>query len=214
MIIPHTIDCAAPFNYAAQMGHDVEKIFAKKFVSAEELLRDSFELGLQIFESGYRPSFIVGVWRGGTPVGIAVQEVLDLLDCQTDHFSIRTSSYDGMDKQSKEVKIFGLQHLTETIKADDNLLIIDDIFDSGRSVEAIIKTLGETCEGNMPCDIRVATVYYKPSRNATSRVPDFYIHETDKWTVFPHELEGLSLDEIRKIKPLPDRIYEKLPKDL
>ena len=191
------------------MGHDVEKIFVK----AEELLRDSFELGLQIFESGYRPSFIVGVWRGGTPVGIAVQEVLDLLGYQTDHFSIRTSSYDGMDKQSKEVKVFGLQHLAETIKAEDNLLIIDDIFDSGRSVEAIIKTLGEICEGNMPRDIRVATVYYKPTRNATPRVPDFYLHETDKWTVFPHEMDGLSLDEIRKTKPLPERIYKYLPKD-
>ena len=191
------------------MGHDVEKLF----VSANELLRDSFELGLQIFESGYRPSFIVGVWRGGTPVGIAVQEVLDLLGCQTNHFSIRTSSYDGMDKQSKEVKVFGLQHLAETIKAKDNLLIIDDIFDSGRSIEAIIKTLGETCDSNMPRDIRVATVYYKPSRNATSRVPDFYLHETDKWTVFPHEMDGLSLEDIRKTKPLPERIYKYLPKD-
>lgn len=192
------------------MGHNVEKVF----VSADELLRDSFELGLQIFESGYRPSFIVGVWRGGTPVGIAVQEVLDLLGCQTDHFSIRTSSYDGMDKQSKEVKVFGLQHIAETIKAEDNLLIIDDIFDSGRSVEAIIKSLGEICEGNMPRDIRVATVYYKPARNATPRVPDFYLHETDKWTVFPHEMDGLSLEDIRKTKPLPERIYKCLSEDL
>ena len=71
------------------MGHDLEKLF----VSAEELLADSFELGLRIFESGYRPSYIVGVWRGGTPIGIAVQEVLDLLGCKTDHFAIRTASY-------------------------------------------------------------------------------------------------------------------------
>lgn len=185
----------------------------KLFVSAEELLRDSFELGLQIFESGYRPSFIVGVWRGGTPVGIAVQEVLDLLGCKTDHFAIRTSSYYGMDKQSKEVKVFGLQHLVDTINVDDNLLIIDDIFDSGRSVDAIIQTLKEKCRRNTPDDIRVATVYYKPSRNATTRVPDFYLHETDEWTVFPHEMDGLSVEEIRKTKPLPERIYGLLPKD-
>lgn len=185
----------------------------KLFVSAEELLKDSFELGLQIFESGYRPTFIVGVWRGGTPVGIAVQEVLDLLGCKTDHFSIRTSSYYGMDKQSKEVQVFGLQHLVDTINVDDKLLIIDDIFDSGRSVDAIIKTLGEKCRRNTPDDIRVATVYYKPSRNATTRVPDFYLHETDEWTVFPHEMDGLSVEEIRKTKPLPERIYKLLPKD-
>lgn len=188
------------------MGHDVEKIF----VTAEELLRDSFELGLQIFESGYRPSFIVGVWRGGTPIGIAVQEVLDLLGCKTDHFPIRTASYSGMDKTDKKVKVFGLKPLADMISPEDKLLIIDDIFDSGRSVDAILKTLGETCQDTLPKDIRIATIYYKPSRNATARVPDFYIHETDKWTVFPHELDGLSVEDIRKTKPLPKRIFKRL----
>ncbi len=184
----------------------------KLFVSAEELLKDSFELALQIFESGYRPSFIVGVWRGGTPVGIAVQEVLELLDCKTDHFAIRTSSYEAMDKQSKEVKVYGLQHLVDTINVDDQLLIIDDIFDSGRSIEAIIDTLKDKCRRNTPDDIRVATVYYKPKRNKTTRVPDFYLHETDEWTVFPHELEGCSVDELKKTKPLPDRLFDLLSK--
>ena len=188
------------------MGHDLEKLF----VSAEELLADSFELGLRIFESGYRPSYIVGVWRGGTPIGIAVQEVLDLLGCKTDHFAIRTASYSGMDKQEKEVKVFGLQHLAETLKPEDNLLIIDDVFDSGRSVEAVLKTLDEDCEYNRPKDIRIATVYYKPQRNTTKRIPDFYLHETDKWTIFPHELDGLSAEEIRKTKPLPERIFRML----
>jgi len=185
----------------------------KLFVSANELLEDSFELGLRIFESGYRPSFIVGVWRGGTPIGIAVQEVLDLLGCKTDHFAIRTASYSGMDKQEKEVKVFGLQHLAETLKPEDNLLIIDDVFDSGRSVDAILKTLDDACENNRPKDIRIATVYYKPQRNTTKRIPDFHLHETDKWTVFPHELDGLSVEEIRKSKSLPERIYSLLPED-
>jgi hypoxanthine phosphoribosyltransferase len=49
----------------------------KRYLTAQELLNDSFELGLRIFKSGFRPSFIIGVWRGGTPVGIAVQEILD-----------------------------------------------------------------------------------------------------------------------------------------
>ncbi|RKQ71137.1 hypothetical protein DES40_0448 [Litorimonas taeanensis] len=185
----------------------------KLFVSAEDLLKDSFELGLQIFESGYRPSFIVGVWRGGTPVGIAVQEVLELLGCEADHFAIRTSSYEAMDKQSKEVKVYGLQHMVDTINVDDQLLIIDDIFDSGKSVAAIIEKLQEKCRRNTPSDIRVATVYYKPKRNATARIPDFYLHETDEWTVFPHELEGCSLEEIKATKPLPPRIFDLLSKE-
>ena len=50
----------------------------KIYLTAQDLLIDSFELGIRIFKSGFRPSFIVGIWRGGTPVGIAVQEILDL----------------------------------------------------------------------------------------------------------------------------------------
>ena len=56
----------------------------KKYITAQQLLEDSFQLGLQILESGFRPSFIVGVWRGGAPVGIAVQEFLDYFGLETD----------------------------------------------------------------------------------------------------------------------------------
>ena len=178
----------------------------KVFITAGELLKDSYELGLQILESGYRPSFIVGVWRGGTPVGIAIQEVLDVCKCQTNHFAIRTSSYEGM-KQTDTVQVFGLQHMADVIDVDDKLLIIDDVFDSGRSIEAIINKLQEKCRRNTPTDIRVATLYYKPNKNKTSRVPDFYLHETDQWLVFPHELRGCSKEEMRANKPLPERLF-------
>jgi uncharacterized protein len=47
----------------------------KVFISADSLLRDSLELGLQVVRSAFRPTFLVGVWRGGAPIGITVQEV-------------------------------------------------------------------------------------------------------------------------------------------
>lgn len=180
----------------------------KKFITAEELLKDSYELGLRILESGFHPTFIVGVWRGGTPVGIAIQEVLDLCKCPTDHFAIRTSSYTPDMKQADTVQVFGLQHMADVIDVEDRLLIIDDVFDSGRSVEAIIDKLHAKCRRNTPADIRVATIYFKPRKNKTQRVPDFYLHETDQWLVFPHELRGCTAEEMRARKPLPDRIFD------
>ncbi len=45
----------------------------KIFLDEETLVLDSFKLGVQIFESGFRPTFIVGLWRGGSSVGIYVQ---------------------------------------------------------------------------------------------------------------------------------------------
>lgn len=175
----------------------------KIFISADELLQDSFRLALKIFESGYRPSFIVGVWRGGAPIGIAVQEILELLDCPTDHIAIRTSSYGGGTVQDKTVKVYGLEHLIDHINHDDKLLIVDDTFDSGRSVAAIIDALKARCRLNMPKDVRVATVYFKPTLNQTERVPDFYLHETDQWLVFPHELRGCTKEELKSRKNLP-----------
>jgi hypothetical protein len=47
----------------------------------------------------------------------------------------------------------------------------------------------------------VATVYYKPSKRQVDFAPDYFVHETDKWLVFPHELQGLSEDEIAAHKP-------------
>ena len=44
--------------------------------------------------------------------------------------------------------------------------------------------------------MRVATPWYKPAKNVTDITPDYYVHETDAWLVFPHELVGLTPEEI------------------
>lgn len=173
----------------------------KLFISAQDLLRDSFALGAQILHTGFRPTFLVGIWRGGAPVGIAVQELLEYHGVPTDHISIRTSSYSGIEQQDKTVRVHGIDYLVSQLGADDRLLIIDDVFDSGRSLEAVMDELARRCRRNLPGQIRIATPYYKPARNRSRWVPDFYVHETDRWLVFPHELAGLTAEEISLHKP-------------
>ena len=168
----------------------------KKYITADELLLDSFKLGVDIYNSGFRPNFIVGVWRGGTPVGIAIQEILAYLGNESDHIAIRTSSYFGINNQSKEVRVHGIDYLISNMNAEDSLLLVDDVFDSGRSIKAILDTLNERARKNIPHDVRVAMPWYKPERNIIDIVPDYYIHETDDWLVFPHEMDGLTEKEI------------------
>lgn len=168
----------------------------KLYITANELLLDSFKLAEQIFQRGYRPHFIVGVWRGGSPVGIAVQEYLEYVGVQTDHIAIRTSSYYGIDKQSKDIRVHGLDYIVKNVDADQELLIVDDVFDSGRSIKAVIDEIRRKSRRNAPNSIKVATPWYKPSRNQTDIKPDFYVHATDRWLVFPHELCGLTPQEI------------------
>ncbi|WP_206485746.1 phosphoribosyltransferase family protein [Thalassotalea sp. G2M2-11] len=168
----------------------------KRFITAQELLEDSFRVAAKAFEDGFRPDYIVGIWRGGAPIGIAVQEFYDFKKVETDHIAVRTSSYYGINQQSKEIKVHGLHYIIENANADDSLLIVDDVFDSGRSIDALIKQLKIQTRKNMPSDVRIACPWYKPTNNKVDLQPDYYIHESDEWLVFPHELSGLSPEEL------------------
>lgn len=148
-------------------------------------------------ESGFSPTHIVGVWRGGAPVGIAVQEYFQYRGVETNHIAVRTASYTGIDAQADRVRVFGEGYLVDTLQPGDRLLVVDDVFDSGRSVEALLAVLRSKCGSRYPADVRIATVYYKPARNRTDTLPDYFVETTEDWLVFPHEICGLSEAEIR-----------------
>ncbi len=173
---------------------------SKVYITAQELLVSSFKLANEVFEDGFRPEYIIGIWRGGSPIGIAVQEYFEYRGVSTDHISVRTSSYYGINKQSRDIRVHGLHYLIENAGADDSLLIVDDVFDSGRSVDALIEQIKKQSRLNTPKDIRVACTWYKPSMRAVNITPDYYTHESDKWLVFPHELDGLTKEEIAEGK--------------
>ncbi len=168
----------------------------KCYITAQQLLEDSFRLAAQVYQDGFKPDFIIGIWRGGAPIGIAVQEYFDYKGIETDHIAVRTSSYYGIGQQSKEIKVHGLHYIIENANADNSLLIVDDVFDSGRSIYALKEKLQELMRLNMPQDVRVACPYYKPTNRKVPLEPDYYIHESEEWLVFPHELSGLTPDEI------------------
>lgn len=172
----------------------------KTVLSARDLLEDSFRLGVKILESGYKPTMIIAIWRGGTPVGMAVQEVLDYCGVESDHIAIRTSSYHGVDQRG-DVAVHGLNYIIKKICRDDRVLIIDDVFDTGNTIKAVIEEIKRRARGNTPAEIRVAVPWFKPSRNQTDMVPDFYLRETAEWLVFPHELDALTPEEMREARP-------------
>ncbi|MBT3203419.1 MAG: hypoxanthine phosphoribosyltransferase [Gammaproteobacteria bacterium] len=174
----------------------------KIYLTSEDLHNDAFKLAQQILNSGFRPKIIIALWRGGTPIGIAVQEFLDHYGkTESDHIAIRTSSYSGIENQSRQVKIHGLSYLIKNINRDDPLLIVDDVYDTGKTIEALINELKLKCRKNTPEDIRVAVPWYKPARNETDREPDYFIHTTKEWIKFPFSLEGLTVDEIKQNRP-------------
>jgi hypoxanthine phosphoribosyltransferase len=172
----------------------------KTVLSAQDLLEDSVELGIKVIESGFEPTMIIAIWRGGTPVGMALQETLSYCGIASDHIAIRTSSYTGVDERST-VAIHGLNYIIKKICHDDRVLIVDDVFDTGNTIKAVIEELRQRARGNTPDDIRIAVPWFKPNRNETDLIPDYYLRETDEWLVFPHELDALSREELEQRRP-------------
>jgi len=186
----------------------------KTYIAADDLLLDSFKLAVNIVNSGFKPDFLVGLWRGGSAVGIAVQEGLDFLGCKTDHIAIRTSykgqeGYREMVDKADAIRAHGLRYLHERVCAEHSMLIVDDVYSTGSSVNAVIKQLAKKSRRNLPQDIRIATVWYRPTEK-TIRAPDFYVRETADWLILPYELSGLSIAELRDHKPEIQPVIDRL----
>ena len=110
----------------------------KLFIQSESLLKDSSQLAWNVYESGFEPNYIIGVWRGGAPVGIAVQEFLSFLGIKSDHIAVRTSYYSGIDARKDSVQVYGLNYVIRQLESEDRLLIVDDVHDTGNSIAQII----------------------------------------------------------------------------
>lgn len=182
---------------------------ALRYVSAEQLLADSWQLAMQVLASHYEPDLLVAVWRGGAPVGIAMQEVFELLQHPCEHFAIRSASYSDLTagqsgaegssdledpsrlhKQATVVKLWGLEQLQPWLKPDCRLLLVDDVFDSGRTLATACNAIRTLAQG-VHLQIRLATPWFKPDNNQTALLPDYHLHSTADWLVFPHEMLGL-----------------------
>lgn len=170
----------------------------KRFIRAESLVSDGYALALKVLQSGWRPDHLVGLWRGGSPVAIALHEALAYKGLELDHSPIAARSYTGVDQRNREVALSGLDALTAALPAGSRLLVVDDVLDRGHTLAAVLDALKGRYE------VRTAVAWFKPERNETPLRPDYHIHETADWLVFPHELEGLTPEEIRAHKPVPD----------
>ena len=117
-------------------NNNIEKLI----ITAQELIDDSFKLGIKVIESGYQPTTIITLWRGGATVGIVIDELMSYKKIITNHNVLKTSSYKNTEQLSS-VKIFGLDGTLDRLGEKEKILIIDDIFDSGNTIDAVIREI-------------------------------------------------------------------------
>lgn len=168
----------------------------KHWISAQELLEDALQLATLVRESGFRPDAIIGLWRGGAPVAVAVHEALRFHGMDAAHMPVVTRLYSGIDRRAGELLIEGLERLQPILAMPARILLVDDVWDTGITLTGVRDAIAAL--PGAARELRSATVWFKPGRNLTRSTPDYRVRESDDWLVFPHELEGLDIAELRE----------------
>ena len=170
----------------------------KHYLTANEYHRDMWRLAAKIRKGDWKPDFLVGLWRGGAPVAIAVHEFFKVTGWNVKHLPLKCASYTAIGHNDGKVvftlgdEIFGM------FRKDDKILFVDDVFDTGKTAQAVHDRMQE-----VGADSKIACVYWKPEKNKTHLTPDFVAKDIgNDWIVFPHEIEGLTPDEVREKDPV------------
>ena len=169
---------------------------SKVYLNAQDYLRDSWRLARQILDSGWRPDVLLALWRGGAAVGAAVHEFLTVKGLSLRHMPVKCASYTGIGQSQAEVVFSHAEDVFASLEPGTKVLVIDDVFDTGRTAAAVRRKLADR-----KCETKVACVYWKPRKNVTNEEPDFHVRTLDDWIVFPHEIEGLTPEEIAQKDP-------------
>lgn len=170
----------------------------KNYIGADRYLQNCWRLAAAVRKSGWRPDFLLGLWRGGAPVAIALHEFFTVTGWDVQHVPLKCKSYSGIGDNEGEVVFTHGDIVFGTFRAGNKVLVVDDVFDTGKTVAAVKNRMDDA-----GIDMRTACVYWKPEKNLTSLKPDYFVEDVGgEWIVFPHEIDGLTEDEIARKDPV------------
>ncbi|MCK5408826.1 MAG: phosphoribosyltransferase [Candidatus Heimdallarchaeota archaeon] len=144
-----------------------------EIVSWDQSYQMTFYLFEKMIEEEYFPEIIVGIARGGW---IPARLLADFYGNRRTA-NIKIEFYDNNARETDDPII--TQEISENVEGKI-VLIVDDVADSGKSLEAAI----EHIKLMNPKEIKSATLYYKKH---SIIVPNYFIKETQLWIVYPWE---------------------------
>ena len=119
---------------------------------------------------------LMAVTRGGlVPAGL-IAEKINQRNVMVAAVMFYTGEGDTLDEP-----VF-LQFPSDALLNRKRILIIDDIWDSGRTAMGV-QERSEAAGGTAD----VAVLHYKPHQSLYDEEPDYYVVETDRWVVYPWE---------------------------
>ena len=163
------------------------------YLSANDYQSDMWRLAAAVRNSGWKPDILIALWRGGAPVGISIHEFFKVTGWNVQHVPLKAVSYSGIGTNPGSVVFTHGEIIFGMLRKGDKVLVVDDVFDTGKTAAAVKEKIDA-----VGAQMRMACVYWKPEKNTTTLQPDFYVRNVGlDWLVFPHEIEGLSPDEIK-----------------
>lgn len=181
----------------------------KEFIAYETVRDNAIKLARQIHKDGFVPDVIYVSLRGGAYLGNVISEYFKAIrrgGRPVFYAAVVARSYTDV-RQSERVMVDGWTYSPEFLRSGDKVLLVDDIFDSGRTVNHLIEII--LAKGLPREDVRIAVHDFKTrsyEQDAAAIQPDYYCrkHEIidpaeDNWIHYlSHELVGLSEEEIKQ----------------
>ncbi len=181
----------------------------KEFLPYDRVRNNALKLAHRIHREGFVPDVIYVSLRGGAYMANVISEYFKIArrgERPVLYASVVARSYSDI-RQHDKVMVDGWTYSPEYLRAGDRILLVDDIFDSGKTINYLVEVLLE--KGIPRRDIKVAVHDYKHFACQSEQLPiqpDYFCRkftitrpEEDLWIHYlSHELIGLSPQELEE----------------
>jgi hypoxanthine phosphoribosyltransferase len=182
----------------------------KEFLPYTTVRNNALKLARRIYEDGFIPDVIYVSLRGGAYLGNVISEyfkfILKAGERPVYYAAVVARSYTGVG-EPEQIRIEGWTYDPEYLRTGDRVLLVDDIFDTGRTINCLAQIILE--KGIPRKDIKIAVHDYKYFFDKPSQLPvqpDYWcrkhelsLREEERWIHYEsHELAGLSDAELEE----------------
>jgi xanthine phosphoribosyltransferase len=144
----------------------------KFYYSYEEFKKDTQKLVNSCRE--YEPDILLAVARGGLTLSHLMAQAMDMRNL----YALNSIHYEG-ELKLDTFNIFNIPDVSHARR----VLVVDDIVDSGETMEEILRVLKEKFPN---VEFKLATIFYKKSAVLQ---PDYTVREAKEWIDFFWEVD-------------------------
>jgi hypoxanthine phosphoribosyltransferase len=181
----------------------------KEFLPYNTVRNNALKLARKIYTGGFIPDVIYVSLRGGAYLGNIISEYFKVINHRgrpVYYAAVVARSYTDV-RKSDQIKVEGWTYAPEHLRSGDKVLLVDDIFDSGKTINHLAEIILE--KGIPREDLKVAVHDYKYFYDKPTQLPvqpDFWcrkhelsINDEDCWLHYmSHELVGLTAGELEE----------------